>query len=96
MVVWILGLAIAAFLAFCVIIASVPDQNKPFFSFTPSEAAIREDWANYHRWMAELARETNSFSWRRAKEYWLSVGESNRPIIFYPRKPRWPEPPPKE
>ena len=97
-VVWALGLAIAGFLTFCVIIASVPTepQTTPFFSFTPSPAAIREDWANYHRWMADLERETNSFSWRRAKEYWLSVGETNRPIIFYPRKPRWPEPPPKE
>ena len=97
-VVWILGLAIAGFLTFCVIIASVPTEvlNKHFFSFTSSEGAMREDWFNCHRWMADLARETNSLSWRRAKEYWLSVGETNRPIIFYPRKPRWPEPPPKE
>jgi len=46
----------------------------------------------YQRALKDLERETNNPQWQSAKEYWMSIGITNRPWIWLPPNPDAPPP----
>jgi hypothetical protein len=46
----------------------------------------------YQRALKDLERTTNNPQWQSAKEYWMSIGITNRPWIWLPPNPDAPPP----
>jgi len=57
-----------------------------------NEMYTQQQRDQYQRALKDLERTTNNPQWQSAKEYWMSIGITNRPWIWLPPNPDAPPP----
>ena len=82
---------IASFVTLAFMAATLPHDNGDRAADVDDQ--IRQySRAQYQRALKDLERTTNNPQWQSAKEYWMSIGITNRPWIWLPPDPDAPPP----